>query len=149
MFVIRRMTEEDLPSVAAIEKESFTQPWSESGFRSSLRSQDTMYLVADGDGKILGYTGLLRTFEEADITNVCVAYSCRGKGIGQALVAALMSEGRKAGIRRFTLEVRKSNSAAIHIYEKLGFHSVGFRKRFYSYPVEDACIMWTEENEIE
>ena len=52
---------------------------------------------------------------------------------------------QQKGIERYTLEVRVSNQAAIHLYEKLGFASVGIRKNFYSKPAEDAMIMWTQE----
>ena len=65
------------------------------------------------------------------------------------MLEKLMGEGRKRGVNRFTLEVRVSNKAAICLYEKLGFFTVGVRKNFYSKPAEDAAIMWTENWEAE
>ena len=145
-ITVRLMREEDLPEVAEIEKRNFTQPWSEDGFRRSLRQKDTIYVTACRGGAVVGYAGLLRSFEEADITNVCVDEKYRRCGAGSELISRLMEEGKRSGIARFTLEVRKSNTAALRLYEKYGFHTVGIRKNFYSFPREDAFIMWTGED---
>jgi ribosomal-protein-alanine N-acetyltransferase len=53
-----------------------------------------------------------------------------------------MAEANRLGIQKITLEVRDSNTAARNLYEKLGFVSVGRRKRYYSDNNEDAIIMW-------
>lgn len=66
----------------------------------------------------------------------------RGKGIGKQMLLKLMEEGTGMGVEAFTLEVRKSNGSAIHLYESLGFVTEGVRKNFYEDPVEDALIMW-------
>lgn len=140
---IREMLPEDLPQVAMLEQEIFTQPWSEKSFAVSLASEDTGYVTAWADGIFAGYSGYLRSFEEADITNVAVSEEFRGKGIGYKMLLCLMEAGRKKGIERYTLEVRIGNAAAIHLYEKLGFERVGVRPGFYEKPKEDALIMWT------
>lgn len=142
MLEIRRMTKEDLPEVAEIEADIFTMPWSAKGFGDAIENPYTLYLVALEDGKIAGYCGLWQSFEEADITNVAVREECRGRHTGTMMLDRLMELGKEQGITRFTLEVRSSNSAAVRLYEKLGFSSVGIRKRFYEKPVEDAVIMW-------
>ena len=49
-----------------------------------------------------------------------------------------------SGIERCTLEVRKSNKAAISLYEGLGFKMAGERKNFYDNPTENAIIMWKD-----
>ena len=146
-WIIRQMQEEDIAQAAAIEQELFSEPWSQEAFLSSLRQPDTLYLVTEGVQEthrfIAGYCGYLRSFEEADITNVAVRGSIQRQGIAIRMLQRLMTEGRQQGIERFTLEVRAGNKAAVHLYEKLGFHSVGRRKNFYRKPTEDALIMWT------
>lgn len=139
---IREMTQEDIPQVAAIEKGCFSMPWSQQGFLDSLNSKDTLYLVVEINGEIIGYCGLLQSFDEADITNVAVKESRRGHQVATTMLVKLLEEGEKRGIQGFTLEVRKSNADAIHVYEKLGFVGVGYRKKFYDNPVEDGFIMW-------
>lgn len=143
-FEIMDMQLSDLAEVAAVEKQVFSQPWSENGFTSSLKSDDTLYLVVRLEGKLIGYCGLLQSFDEADITNVAVHPEHRRGGIAFAMLCELMKRGSARGIARFTLEVRAGNTPALRLYEKLGFRSVGIRKNFYDLPKEDAVIMWTE-----
>lgn len=142
VFEIRRMCRQDIPAVAQIEQEIFSQPWSEQGFADSLFQENTCYLVADADGCIAGYCGYLRVLDEADITNVAVKKQFRKQGAGMALLTRLLEEGEKSGVTAFTLEVRESNTAALELYRKLGFESVGIRKGFYDFPKENAVIMW-------
>lgn len=139
---ISEMTPEDIPEVAALERQVFSVPWSENGFLSSLRSPDSLYLTVRQEGRLAGYCGFLQSFDEADIMNVAVAPELRNRGIGLRMLEELMRRGRGRGVLRYTLEVRQSNAAAIHLYEKLGFVSVGIRRDFYEKPIESAVIMW-------
>lgn len=143
MLEIRKMQEEDLKEVAAIEAACFSMPWSEKGFGDAIARRDTLYLCALEDGKVAGYCGLWQSFEEADITNVAVREESRNRHVGRAMLEKLMELGRDQGITAFTLEVRAGNAPAIKLYENLGFHSAGIRKNFYEKPTEDAVIMWT------
>ncbi len=142
MLEIREMLLSDLDRVAEIEKEIFSVPWTKKGFADSMSQEYTKYLVALEDGEIAGYCGYFQSFEEADITNVAVESSFRGKGIAKKMLLQLMEEGEKRGIHAYTLEVRKSNDPARKLYEKLGFEEAGIRKNFYEKPIEDAVIMW-------
>ena len=90
----------------------------------------------------MGCCGYTVICNEADIDNVVVAGQYRGRGIGQAMLEELIARGEAQGVEAFTLEVRVSNGAAIHIYEKAGFRSEGIRPGFYEKPREDAMIMW-------
>lgn len=144
-MIIRSMAEPDLDEVVAIEQAAFTRPWSKQGFLDTLRHPDTLYLVAEKNGEILGYLGLWQSFEEADITNVAVKTSARRQGVATALMEEVRRQAEKRGITALTLEVRKSNAAAIALYEKQGFYSVGIRPHFYDMPTEDAVIMWLKK----
>ena len=145
-YEIDQMRLEDVHEVAALEAKIFSAPWSEAGFLSSLQSEDTLYLAVRKSGQLIGYCGFLQSFDEADITNVAVDETYRGCGVASRMLGKLMELGKTRGILRYTLEVRVSNASAIHVYEKLGFHSVGIRKNFYDRPKEDAMIMWTEDS---
>ena len=134
--MIRRMTEADLPEVAALEKKYFSMPWSEANLRESMQKEHYLFLVTEEDGMVVGYGGILWVADEGDITNIVVSESYRGLGLGTALTDALLSAGRKRGM---------SNQVAIHTYERLGFVCEGVRKRFYEAPTEDALIMWKRE----
>lgn len=141
-MVIRRMTEADLPQVCAIEKDSFSEPWSMESFEKSLREANNYYIVVEIDKEIVAYCGYWGIAGEGQIYNVAVKKEYRRQHIGYKMLKALLEEATKKGIRFFTLEVRASNQAAIGLYESLGFKPAGIRRDFYSKPREDAVIMW-------
>ena len=132
----------DCKEIALIERASFTEPWSEQSFINEAKDENHIYLVAEKEGKIIGYCGMWDIVKEGHITNVCVEASHRHQGVGRRLLTELLSIAKEREITAVTLEVRDSNLAAISLYEQLGFHYAGRRKGFYSFPKEDAVIMW-------
>ena len=142
---IRPMSLADLPAVLEIEKECFPAPWSERIFRDVLDLDYYHFLTAILDGEVAGYCGYIRSFETADIANIAVRGSLRRSGIGEKLLRKLMDDGYRAGVERFSLEVRASNTPAIALYEKLGYRQEGLRRGYYENPREDALILWTPE----
>ena len=140
-MIFRRMTENDLDKVAAMEKEIFSMPWSKESFRESLLQNYSYFFVAE-EGDILGYCGVHNFGGDGEITNVAVDKNAREQGVATKMLYYAMEETKKIGVEAFTLEVRVSNEAAIKLYEKLGFENKGIRKNFYEKPVEDAMIMW-------
>ena len=139
---IRPMSPADIPTVAALERQSFSEPWSEHGFEDALLGQQNIFLVAEPeDDRIAGYIGLYGSFDEGDITNVAVDPSFRGRGIGTLLVNAVKEMAVRQGIRNIFLEVRESNGAARTLYSRSGFEPCGRRKDFYREPTEDAILM--------
>ena len=93
---------------------------------------------------ILGYAGLQIVLDEGYVTNIAVTKTARGKGIGKALVEALVNLSKNKNLAFISLEVRESNLPAISLYKKFGFEDKGKRKAFYSNPTEDAIIMTKE-----
>lgn len=142
MIHIRKLREEDVDPLALIESASFTMPWSAKDFHDLLFRDYCLYMVAEVDGEVAGCAGLTNICNEGNIDNVVVAECFRGCGVAQELLKELIAEGEALGITAFTLEVRVSNAAAIHLYEKFGFVSEGIRPNFYEKPIEDAMIMW-------
>ena len=141
-ITVRALRDEDIEALSNIESESFSMPWSADDFRALLTRDYCRYLTAIADGEVAGCCGMTVICGEGNIDNVVVAERFRGRGIASAMLSKLLAEGEEAGVEAFTLEVRVSNRAAIHIYEKLGFVSEGIRPRFYEKPTEDANIMW-------
>ena len=141
MVQIREMQLDDLEEVMEIENDSFSKPWTETGFFSFLIRNDTLFLVAEENDSICGYCGVVMAADEGDITNVAVAKQCRNQGIGGMLIAELIHRTEEVGVSRLFLEVRVSNQPAIHLYQKMGFEQNGKRKNYYESPVEDALLM--------
>lgn len=146
---IRKLQEADIEVLAEVEAEAFSMPWTKKDFQGLLERSYCFYLVALADGRPVGCCGYTNICNEADIDNVVVDRQYRGFGIGQAMLRELLARGEADGVEAFTLEVRVSNAAAIHIYEKAGFHSEGIRPGFYEKPREDAMIMWRRKIEFQ
>ncbi|MBR2408507.1 MAG: ribosomal protein S18-alanine N-acetyltransferase [Lachnospiraceae bacterium] len=140
-WAIRRMTEEDVADVAALEKENFSRPWSYDAFLNTLSDENYIVIISKDTDALLGYCVLLCTGEEADITNVCTAPVARGKGVATEMLTVLMEEGESRGVEEFFLEVRESNTPARGLYTKLGFEVIGLRKNYYEEPREHAVLM--------
>lgn len=131
-----------MDEVAALERICFSQPWSKALLAGELDNEGSHFLVAVNDfGQVLGYAGAKFVCDEGYITNVAVFSQHRGNGIAKALLGSLIQAGRENRLKFISLEVRKSNTAAISLYEKLGFAEAGQRKGFYLNPKEDALIM--------
>ena len=139
---IRPMEKEDVEIISRLEEETFSMPWSRDAFLEMITKDDAGYYVAEKNGRVIGGCGVLMAAGEGNITNVVVDKKERNKGIGTQMLQYLIEDGYKKGLQAFTLEVRVSNAAAIHVYEKLGFFSEGIRPNFYEKPAEDAMIMW-------
>lgn len=133
-----------VPDVAAIERECFSQPWSEDMIAEELYNDNASYIVAVAeDGTVVGYAGLQAVLDEGYITNIAVKAQYREQGVASELLTAFLrfAETRLAFL---TLEVRVSNQKAINLYLKHGFTQVGRRKDFYQSPKEDAILMTRE-----
>lgn len=142
---LREMRLQDLQQIEEIEKASFSQPWSMESLLHELDDDHgAHYIVAVRDDEVLGYAGFWQVFDEAHITNIAVKASCRNQGIGAMMLEEMDRWSRELGILYQTLEVRVSNTPAIHLYEKAGFVSAGIRPGYYEKPKEDANIFWKE-----
>lgn len=144
MSNIVTMTSCHVSQVAALEKECFSDPWSQRSVASELENPLALWLVWEEDGQVLGYVGSQTVLDETDMMNVAVSAQARRRGIAQALVEALVIQLKQRGSRYLTLEVRASNAPAICLYEKLGFRQVGRRPNYYSHPKEDGLILRKE-----
>lgn len=142
---IDRMTRADLDEVMEVEERAFASPWNRSMYLRELERLDARYLVAREDrGLLVGYCGVLVILDEAHIMTLAVREDFRRQGIAMCILLELIGNAEEIGARFLTLEVRKSNQAAINLYEKLGFQIMGERKHYYIDNLENALIMWTD-----
>jgi ribosomal-protein-alanine N-acetyltransferase len=135
------MTKSDVARVCEIENSIFSLPWSEKSFIDACENPNNVYLVCECDGVIAGYCGMWTVLGEGNITNVAVDADYRKQGIAGEMLTTLHENGAEKNVDTYFLEVRESNAAAIHLYEKMGYKEIGRRKRFYERPVEDAIVM--------
>lgn len=133
------MREEHIKAVAQLEKECFSEPWSEKSLLDEIDNPDAYFIVETENGEVVGYAGMHTPCGDCYIDNIAVFEKHRGKGYGERLTLSLIEKARELG-DFISLEVRQSNAPAIGLYEKLGFLVVGKRKNFYTSPREDAVI---------
>ena len=143
MTLVRAMSLRDLDRIIDIEVATYTQPWTRGIFTDELAAESRTYVVAEHEGQILGYGGLMQVDEDAHVTTLVSVAAAPVKAVGTRLMLALIASGLGAGARQLTLEVRASNRRAQDFYRKFGLAPVGVRKNYYL--DEDALIMWAHE----
>ena len=149
---IRRAVRGDLAAMVRIERESFSDPWTEETLGTALSSERMMVLVADeggealGDGaaRLVGYVVALVVAPDAEIADLAVAPDARRRGIGRALLTRALGDLTASAVQWVHLEVRESNRAARTLYEAAGFRAVGRRRGYYRRPIEDALLLTRE-----
>ncbi|WP_206448314.1 ribosomal protein S18-alanine N-acetyltransferase [Agrococcus sp. KRD186] len=157
-FRIRTATASDLDVIMAIERASFgASAWEAETMRAEIGSEWGRYIVAEdaaaeateaaattGARRALGYAGLRSVGVEGDVQTIAVVDEARGRGIGRALLAELLVEAERRGVRELFLEVRADNPAARALYESVGFREIGVRPRYYQPEDIDAVAMKRE-----
>ena len=141
MIQLVTMAEEHISALAQLERECFSDPWSEKALSEELSNPNAVFRVALIDGEVAGYVGMLHVLDEGDICNVAVFDRFRRKGVASALIQHLVDYGVENQLSFITLEVRESNIGAQKFYETMGFETIGVRKNFYDNPREHAILM--------
>lgn len=145
-ITIRSMTINDVPDVCALDRRSFSLPWTEKSFIYEItENQLSIPLVVEIDtpagNSIIGFIVVWIIVDEAHIGTIAVDESYRNKAIAQRLITEAFRQARRSGALIGYLEVRAGNLPARHLYEKLGFEVDGVRKGYYQDNHEDAILM--------
>ena len=138
------MTTADIENVIAIERASFQFPWSTRFFLDELKVDCARSILAEMEGRIVGYVLFWFLPEEVDIHNIAVHPDFRRQGIGRLLLEQVVAAARRQDRLRVTLDVRFSNAPAQSLYRSFGFITRGVRKGYYSDNGEDALVMALE-----
>lgn len=147
------MRPDDLEEVMVIEREAFRHPWSLELFRRELEHDWSTILVgveplssASGKGseRIVAFLIFWLVHDEVHILNVAVAPEHRRKGIARILMAECEKRAHQANAALMTLEVRRSNQAALDLYREFDYRAVGVRPNYYVDEGEDAIVMVKE-----
>lgn len=135
-------TKEDLDEIVKIENESHLTPWTKKNFIDS-NDANNLFKVLKNENDIIGYYIALFVEDECQLLNITVRLGLQKKGFGQLMLKNLFTDCRKKNAINIFLEVRKSNNAAIRLYEKNGFNEIGVRNNYYKNKEgkEDAILM--------
>lgn len=145
-WTARPMRRGDLAQVAQIEARIFPFPWTYGNFADSLAAgyDGWVFEATQGACGLLGYSIVMWLPDEVHLLNLSVDEPVQRLGLGAAMLDWLMDDAGARGARSMLLEVRPSNTPALRLYERKGFHRVGLRRRYY--PAhdgarEDAIVM--------
>ncbi|NEK86195.1 ribosomal protein S18-alanine N-acetyltransferase [Blastococcus saxobsidens] len=136
----------DLPAVMVLEEELFApDTWTAAMYRDELAQTRTRhYLVADDEGAVVGYAGLIAYDDEAHVATIGVTGTRQGEGIGALLLDALLAEADRRRSPVVLLEVRADNERAQELYRRRGFAEIGRRPKYYQPSGTDAVVMKRE-----
>ncbi|MFP5316468.1 MAG: ribosomal protein S18-alanine N-acetyltransferase [Actinomycetes bacterium] len=124
---------QDIPAVGTLEQELFpVDAWPlELFFDEFAQTETRWYLVAEDDGKLVGYCGVMVVGATADIQTIGVLPGYEGRGIGTAMLSSMLKEARRRGATETLLEVREDNPRARRLYERFGFQHIHTRRGYY------------------
>lgn len=140
-LLIRKMHPTDIISITGMESEIFPDPWPQSAFVEHIENDNWYGIIAESDGKVIGYACFMIVADEAHLTNMAVAEEYRRKSVANQLMESILEELKCRECATMYLEVRVSNLSAIKFYEKLKFKELYFRNDYYRHPKEDALVM--------
>ncbi len=138
---IRWMIRRDMPEVLEIETESFEFPWSDEDFIRCLRQRNCIGMVAEADGRVLGFMIYELHNTRIHLLNFAVSSACRRQGVGGRMVEKLVGKLSHQRRTRIALEVRETNLAAQLFFRQTGFRAVSVLRSFYEDSPEDAYVM--------
>ena len=135
----------DLDGILAVDAATFDRPWTRAMYEWEWTHSDVArFYVARtaGAGVVVAYCSGWIIFDELHINNLAVDPPWRRQRVASALLTFVLAEAAAEGANRATLEVRRSNEPARHLYERFGFAFAGVRTAYYREPVEDALVLW-------
>lgn len=137
---ISELVEEDVKLISENLQTDFDEFWNENILISEIKNENTKYIKATIEDKIVGFAGILINYDDIHIMNIVVRKDCRKNGIGNELLKSLIELAKKENKESLTLEVNEKNVPAIKLYEKFNFENLGIRKRYYN-NTDNAIIM--------
>jgi [ribosomal protein S18]-alanine N-acetyltransferase len=148
------MVPADLVDVLALEHDLFPDdPWTAQMFAEEVSQppESRLYLIAEADrspptadGRVMaGYAGLMFVpgGTHADVLTIAVTREYWDRGIGSALLGALIAAAAERGCAEVFLEVREDNPRARGLYLRRGFEEIGVRRGYYQPSGVDAIVM--------
>lgn len=139
-FSVVKMEKQHIDDVFSIYCQNFVEKWSKKSIEQELNHNICRTFVLLHHQKVIGFVNVRHIFDEGDIANIAILNEYRKKGLGLFLMNELIKNAKEENIKKYMLEVRKSNKTAISFYEKIGFKKVGERKDYYNNPTENAYL---------
>jgi ribosomal-protein-alanine N-acetyltransferase len=139
--------DDDLDQVVALETASFSRPWTREALVRELQPGEVtrVYVARSEDPRVVAFCACWFIVDELHITTLAVDPAHRRRGLATSLLRFVFQEAHANGVRRATLDVRRSNVAALRLYGRLGFQVSAVRPNYYTHPEEDGLVLWQED----
>lgn len=109
--------------------------------KKDLEDKNSLYVIAINEfNEIVSVVGVNILVDHADITMVLTKKDYQNLGIATLLLNDIIKKCKDLNLSNIFLEVRKYNTSAIKLYEKVGFKKISERKNYYLDNSEDALI---------
>jgi len=139
--MIRPARAEDAGALATLELDAFgSDAWSPAQVEAELAGATRRVMVAEADGRVIGYGAISIAGDVADLTRIVVTESRRRAGVASALLAALHDAAARAGVERMLLEVAESNVDARAFYATHEYAEISRRRGYYG-DGDDALVL--------
>ncbi len=148
IFHVTALSAASAPVMYDIEQSVAHAPWSQTLIQSEFNLPYSRSYGVKSDSLLVGFIVAHFLAPEGHILNLGVMARWQRQGVGKLLVDTVLNEAVKAAVQKVFLEVRSSNTAAIKLYEGLGFKKQGIRKKYYSDNNEDALVYVIELKSI-
>ena len=128
-------------ALARLDAASFEAPWSSEAMLALVQSVGVEVWLAREDAQVVAAALVRLVAGEGEILRLAVHPEARRRGVGRALLTAVLAECTHRCPEGLFLEVRASNVAARHLYARAGFVEHGRRRDYYQAPREDAVLL--------
>ena len=140
----RPWTHMDLVEIYVLEQDIYhDDPWSMDQFKEEFAAKSRQYLVAEFEGKVIGYAGVMLVGDVTDILTLTVSPQHRRKGIAREFLKRMIDWSRNHKAEAMMLEMRVGNIEAEPLYLEYGFRKIAERKDYYG-PGITAVVMRKE-----
>lgn len=140
-FSLRLARAVDLPRILQVERDSHSAAhWPEGDYQQAIAQSERLVLVAEKASELLGFLVASTATKEWELENIAVAPAALRRGVGRALMLALIVSARLAKAAEIRQEIRASNTVAQQLGQSLGFVQEGRRRDYYCDPTEDALL---------
>ena len=137
---ICEMTIDDINSISENFNNDFDKFWNIENLKNDFNNRNSSYFIAKLNDEIIGFVGILKIIDEANIMNIATKTNKRNLGVASKLLNYIIQYSKSINCKSITLEVNEHNVPAIHLYEKFNFKRIGLRKKYYN-NTDNAIIM--------
>ena len=131
-ITIEKMSMSDLETIADILQSEFDDFWNYNILKSELESPYSIYIICKQNSEVIGFAGISIIVDTAELNNIVIRKSHRGKGYSSILLSKLIEIAKEQNCKNINLEVNSNNKIAINLYKKFDFKQVGLRKKYYN-----------------